>query len=123
MEHPAKSARFPRAIRVRRRADYLVVQERGRRFPGQHYLMLARRRSGADPAPVPARLGITVSRKVGNAVQRNRVKRWVRESYRRLQGLTPGSLDLVVIARPSAATSGYQATARELDALLRKLSR
>jgi ribonuclease P protein component len=126
---PAPAARFLRKTRLRRRADYLVVQERGRRFSGQHYLVLARRRGANDGAEVPpgARLGITVSRKVGNAVQRNRVKRWVRESYRRLQTIlqtgAPVSLDLVVIARPSAAGSGYAATFGELDSLLRKLSR
>jgi len=61
-----------------------------------------------------SRLGITVSRKVGGAVVRNRVKRWVRESYRRFPEGRPPSTDLVVIAKPAAAGSTYQAIAAEL---------
>jgi ribonuclease P protein component len=48
------------------------------------------------------RLGITVSRKVGNAVVRNRIKRGIREWFRRCRDEMAGDIDLVVIARPAA---------------------
>jgi ribonuclease P protein component len=99
------------------------VQERGRRYSGSHYLLLVRRRGESEALPERGRIGITVSRKVGNAVQRNQVKRWVRESYRRLQREAPARADLVVIARPTAAASGYAVTFGELSLLLRKLGR
>lgn len=109
---------FPRARRVRKRADYLAVQGGGRRVSGAHYMLFARPSKTADQG---ARFGVTVSRKVGNAVLRNKVKRWVRESCRRMQRELPAGLDLVIVARPSAASAGYGPTALELANLARRL--
>jgi ribonuclease P protein component len=110
--------RMPRSQRVRKRSHYLTVQSEGRRVSGVNYLMLARVRDDGVATP---RLGITVSRKVGCAVERNKVKRWIRESCRRMREGLPAGVDLVVVARPSAARAGYGPTARELATLARRL--
>jgi ribonuclease P protein component len=63
------------------------------------------RRAGArsdDASARPPRLGLVVGRKVGNAVQRNRIKRVCRECFRLWPDLLPPGVDLVVIARPGA---------------------
>ena len=70
-----------------------------------------------DKLPDRARLGITVSRKVGNAVVRNRFKRRTREWFRSQRSLLNPELDLVVIAR----RSGGQMSFSELDARLSQL--
>jgi ribonuclease P protein component len=109
---------FPRTLRVRKRAEYLSIQGGGRRLTGDHYMLFARRAEGEVGA---SRFGVTVSRKVGNAVLRNKVKRWVRESCRRMQRELPAGMDLVIVARPSAARAGYGPTAAELASLTRRL--
>jgi ribonuclease P protein component len=113
---------FPSDRRLRRRRDFLAIQHAaqqpgGRRASGPNYLLLARRRTDGASG---SRLGVTVSRKVGNAVVRNRVKRWVRESYRRLPSVPDGA-DLVVIARTGASQAGFERTNAELSSLLRRL--
>lgn len=107
--------RLGRSQRLRARSGFLLVQEHGHRIPGQTLVLYAMRRTDVN-GHRSSRLGITVSKKVGNAVVRNRVKRWIRESYRRLDRIEEA--DVVVIAKPTAAKSTFSATARELASLV-----
>jgi ribonuclease P protein component len=93
--------RLPGAHRVRKRREFKEIQEKGGRYPsGAVVVMLLPNVLGHR------RLGVTVSSKVGNAVVRARVKRWLREVFRKERGLLPESVDAVVIARSSAADAG-----------------
>jgi len=62
-------------------------------------------------------LGITVSRKVGTAVTRNRLKRLVREAFRRRKTLFPRGLDLVFIAKKQAVDATYDQVSGEIEKL------
>ncbi len=92
------------------------MQRRGRRLEGSCFLALA-----AESETGASRLGVTVSRKVGGAVVRNRIKRLVREIFRHGRealGTTP--IDIVVIARPAAARVARERAVGDLAALLRR---
>ncbi len=91
--------RITKEMRLRRRAEFVTVQRDGQKLHGRHVLALARKRIDPETA---GRLGITVTKKVGNAVVRNRIKRFVRE-WMRLHGWIPTGWDVVVVAKDSAA--------------------
>jgi ribonuclease P protein component len=109
--------RYPRAARLRRRREFLAVQQRGRRLYSGEVLVLALDTGGGGP-----RIGITVSSKVANAVARNRVKRWVREAFRAVRADLP-AIDLVVIARRGAPGMGLEGARRALAAARDALGR
>jgi ribonuclease P protein component len=99
--------RLTKAARLRRRREFLAVQQRGTRLHADEVVVIALPSGGARP-----RIGITVSSKVASAVERNRVKRWVREAFRAAQGDWP-AVDLVVVARKGAVTMGLARAGRD----------
>ncbi|HEX5181614.1 MAG TPA: ribonuclease P protein component [Allosphingosinicella sp.] len=105
---------------LRRRADFLAAN-RGRRAPMPGFVLLLRERGDGDPA---LRLGLTVSRKIGGAVVRNRMKRRLRALARELlpeSGL--GGADLVLIGRPGGIERDYALLREELRRALKKAAR
>ena len=123
---------FPRWLRLRRRPEFLRAQRLGQKHHMRHFLVFVSespRPTGAegheamDAALPPTRLGVTVTRKVGQAVVRNRIKRLVREAFRRERHLFDDGYDMVFVAKRTAADTTYSNVVSDLHALARKLKR
>ena len=84
--------------RLTRSADFERVYRQGRSHGNRYFVLYAFPRSGEGEA----RLGVSVSRKVGGAVDRNRVKRLLREAVAAAEPGLPDGVDIVVVARPDA---------------------
>ena len=106
---------LPRGSRLRRRREFLAVQGEGKKLHTPSFLVFVRPR--ADALAAPARLGITVSRKVGGAVARNRIKRVVREVFRRHRSFFPQGIDLVFVAKRAVPVLGYEQATAEVEKL------
>ena len=107
---------FRKEARVRKRREFLQIQNAGRRVATRHFLVVYVCSSGGPP-----RLGITVTKKIGNAVVRNRIKRAVRETFRRSAATLQRGASMVVIARDGSAGLGVNATADELLPAMRSI--
>jgi ribonuclease P protein component len=90
-----EAASTVREQRIRRRTDFLRVQKSNVRVTSRHFVFLL----APSVRPDLGRLGITVSRKIGTAVVRNRARRLVREAARRMPELVPMGIDMVLVWR------------------------
>ncbi|MDQ3036010.1 MAG: ribonuclease P protein component [Myxococcota bacterium] len=95
------------------------MQGSGRKIHTPHFVLAVLPR----PEGGPTRLGITVTRKIASAVGRNRVKRVMREVFRRHRELFPDACDVVAIAKVGAHTLGFDEVLAELRSAGRALER
>ncbi|NUR22698.1 ribonuclease P protein component [Frateuria sp.] len=109
-------AGLPRDARIRRAGDFAALRHASGRFGGRCF-SVRYRPNGLDHA----RLGLAISKRVSKrAVERNRIKRLLRESFRRARAQLP-PIDVVVMAREAAAGLPGHELLAEIDALWRKL--
>ena len=87
---------------LKKNHQFQFVYKNGKSFANK-YLVMYVKENGLDIN----RIGISVSKKVGNSVVRHRVTRLVRESYRLHENVFNSGLDIVIVARPGAATVDY----------------
>jgi ribonuclease P protein component len=111
---------FAAVDRLHRSAEFLRLQRSGVRFQSPHFVLYA---GNLDHEPERSRLGVTVSRRIGNAVVRNRVKRRVREIFRKtIRDGLPAGTSIVVIARGGAGALESAALGDELAMAARNLN-
>ena len=108
-----------RVRRIRRRSEFLVVQRRGMKLQSAHLVLLMHARPARNGE---ARLGVVVTKKVGNAVVRNRLKRVCRELFRLARPILPANLDLVLIPKLSLASADFAALQQEWRLLVGRLA-
>lgn len=114
---PRRKFGWGKAVRVRKHAQFCRIQSKGRRFGGEFVLAIC---SFSQCGHV--RHGLTVSKRVGNAVTRNRVKRRLR-SILRLHPQTFSACDIVWIAKTNAACASYRKMESDILRIADRVSR
>jgi ribonuclease P protein component len=112
---PKKTARFPRAARLLRHADFERVYKQGRRHFSASMTVFFRPRPEEETPKQGMRVGFTVGRALGGAVQRNRMKRRLREAVRLSSQDLKAPVDVVINPKKTLLDVDFAAVANEVS--------
>lgn len=115
---PSTRKTFTKADRLTRRSEFIRLTKNGKRSSNRYFLAYAFENSSNN-----CRLGITVSRKVGKAATRNRIKRLVREYFRQNRHIFSHSWDINVIAKKGVADLPNQRVIQLVEDILKRIER
>ena len=108
---------LPKEVRLLKRAQFLTLSKQGKKIHTGYFIAAVLDGTGQNN-----RIGITVSKKVGNAVERNRIKRIIREYFRHRKDSLTGIRDINIIARKGLTTLSNRQIIEELDKLFTKIA-
>jgi len=107
-----------REYRLAKREDFNKVYRAGKSVANHQFVLYYYKRSGQENF----RLGISASKKIGNAVVRNRMRRMIKEIVRLNNNKIVGGYDYIVIVRKPAVTLSYQELEKSVKHVFRKAS-
>ena len=110
-----KTERFPHSNRIVRTVDYKTIYKVGKKIHSERFVLFYRKNEIGH-----CRLGMTVSRKIGCAVIRNRTKRLFREIFRKTSEEIPGNLDIIINAKSGCVSAGFNELREEFIAAAKK---
>jgi ribonuclease P protein component len=119
----ASSEKLPRARVIRRRTTFTATRERGRRTNDRCLTLSILPRDATASGAETAEVAFLTPKRIGGAVVRNRLRRRMREIFRRAAGVTGSDAYLVWIARPTAASLTFDELRTCMLALLRRAKR
>ena len=108
---------LPKKVRLLKRAQFLTLSRQGKRVYTDCFIAIVLKGTVQNN-----RIGITISKKVGNAVERNRIKRIIREYFRHKKENISGPNDINIIARRGLTTLSNRQIIEKLDKLFSKIA-
>ena len=108
--------RLPAKSRLKKRRDFDRVFQGGRRLTGRFQVVVYR---SAGEKGSRGRIGFVTAKKLGKAHDRNRLRRWLREAYRRHRAELAKDFEMILLGRAAAVSAGYASIESELCKLWR----
>jgi ribonuclease P protein component len=102
--------------RIRKKKDFLHLYKKGKRYRGKYFILIY-----LSNELTFSRVAVVASKKLGNAVQRNRTKRWLRTLFRRNKELLSRPFDMIFIPRKEIFQANWQNLANDYQAALKSM--